>query len=105
MECIVPYQMVPSKAALLLLQWIFTYFHTAPIGSVKSALEWLIGKQCTLLNTGHFLDLNLVCWVNEMEISESGFKVSNISVFFLFESHIGIGCVVITKVVLSAVHI
>jgi hypothetical protein len=40
-----------------------------------------------------------------MEISESGFKVSNISVFILFESHIGIGCVVITKVVLSAVHI
>jgi len=40
-----------------------------------------------------------------MKISENGFKVSNISVFILFESHIGIKCVVITKVLLSAVYI
>jgi hypothetical protein len=44
LECIIPYKMVPSKAALNLLQWIFTYFRTAPIGSVKSALEWIIGN-------------------------------------------------------------
>jgi centromere protein I len=43
LECIVPYKMVPSKATLILLQWLFTYYHTAPIGSVKSALEWIIG--------------------------------------------------------------
>ncbi|XP_021932586.1 uncharacterized protein LOC110836065 [Zootermopsis nevadensis] len=42
LECIVPHKMVSSKAALNLLQWIFTYFCTAPIGSVKSALEWII---------------------------------------------------------------
>lgn len=40
-----------------------------------------------------------------MEISETGFKISNISVFILFESDIGIRCVVITEVVLSAVYI
>ena len=64
MECIVPNKMVPSKATLILLQWVFTYYHTAPIGSVKSALEWIIGKQCTLLNIGQFLHQHLVCWVN-----------------------------------------
>jgi len=61
LECIVPYKMVPSKVTLILLQWVFTYYHTAPVGSVKSALEWIIGKQCTLLNIGHFLDQHLVC--------------------------------------------
>jgi len=40
-----------------------------------------------------------------MVILENGFKVSNISVFILFESHIGIRYVVITEVVLSAVYI
>jgi hypothetical protein len=44
LECIVPHKLVTPKAVLNLLQWIFTYFHTAPIGSVKSALEWIIGK-------------------------------------------------------------
>jgi len=61
LECIVPYKMVPSKTTLILLQWVFTYYHTAAIGSVKSALEWIIGKQCPLLNIGHFLDQHLVC--------------------------------------------
>jgi len=40
-----------------------------------------------------------------MGISENGFKVSNISVFILFESLIGIRRVVITEVVLSAVYV
>lgn len=47
LECIVPCKMVPSKATLILLQWVFTYYQTAPTGSVKSALEWIIGKQCS----------------------------------------------------------
>jgi hypothetical protein len=44
LECIVPHKIVPSEATLTLLQWVFTYFRTAPVGSVKSALEWIIGK-------------------------------------------------------------
>ncbi|GFG41066.1 hypothetical protein Cfor_04542 [Coptotermes formosanus] len=43
LECIVPHKIVPSEATLTLLQWVFTYFRTAPVGSVKSALEWIIG--------------------------------------------------------------
>jgi hypothetical protein len=61
LECIVPYKKVPSKATLILLQWVFTYYHTAGAGSVKSALEWIIGKQCTLLNIGQFMDQHIVC--------------------------------------------
>jgi hypothetical protein len=40
-----------------------------------------------------------------MEITEKGFKVSNISIFILLESHTGIRYVVITKVVLSVIYL